>query len=103
MKQQRLTIIYQESLEYAPLMFGGKSDILSDRKMSNLVARFPQYMRTYNWKRLYKLDEDGCSFITFFKNTRDYETTVLLIQDSNSWIFGGLITSSWKPSHLFYG
>ena len=91
------------ALEFAPRKIGGRSGILTDVMMSNLIARFPLFMQSSDWKRLYKLDEDGCSLITFFKNARDYETTVLLVQDADGWIFGGLITESWKASYGFYG
>ena len=49
------------------------------------------------------MDQDGCSFITFLKNTRDYETTVLIIKDHNGWVFGALVTEPWKISNGFYG
>ena len=62
-----------------PKKIGGRSGIFTEVLMSNLIARFPLFMRSSDWKRLYKLDEDGCSMITFFKNSRDYDTTVLVI------------------------
>ena len=49
------------------------------------------------------MDQDGCSFITFLKNMRDYATTVLVIKDHNGWVFGALVTEPWKVSRGFYG
>jgi hypothetical protein len=90
-------------LEFVPKKIGGKSGVLSDQMLSNLIATFPLYMQLCDWKRIYKMDEDGCSMITFFKNTRDYDTTVLIVKDHDGWVFGGIIYEAWKMSYGFYG
>ena len=56
-----------------------------------------------NWKRLYKRNEDGCSLITFYKNVKEYDTTVLVVKDTNGWVFGGFCTEPWKQFYTFYG
>ena len=68
-------------LEFRPKKTGGRSAILTDLMISNLIARLPIYLRHCDWKRLYKKTEDGCSLITFYKNLRDHETTVLVVKD----------------------
>jgi hypothetical protein len=55
------------------------------------------------WKRVYKMDEDGCSLITFFKNVKDYDNTILVIKDEMGWVFGAYCTDSWKQTYSFYG
>ena len=71
--------------------------------ISNLVGNLPLYLQSSDWQRLYRMDQDGCSFITFLKNTREYPTTVLVVKDQAGWVFGALITEPWKLSHGFYG
>ena len=52
---------------------------------------------------MYKLDEDGCSLLTFFNSCREYETTVLVVQDENGHVFGGLCCEPWTQRFLFFG
>ena len=60
-------------------------------------------MRNCNWRRLYQKSTDGCSLLTFYKNVREYETTVLVVKDESGYIFGGFCTETWKDSSGFYG
>ena len=80
-----------------------KSVILSDLQLSNLISCFPSFYRSSEWKRVFNRDEDGCSLITFFQNTRDYDTTVMLVKDSQGYIFGGFCTEAWKCCYRFFG
>lgn len=83
-------------IEYRPKKIGGRSTILNDLMISNLIARFPIYLRGTNWKRIYKRNEDGCSLITFYNRVREYEITILVVKDTNGWVFGGFCTEPWK-------
>lgn len=49
------------------------------------------------------MDEDGCSLITFFQNTKEYDNTVLVVQDQHGWKFGGFCTEAWRCAHTFFG
>ena len=68
-------------LKYVPDKGKWKSGILNDMQISNLIGWFPGYMRTSDWTRLYKMDEDGCSLITFYNQCKDTETSVLVVKD----------------------
>jgi len=83
-------------IEHRPKKEGGRSYIMNDIMISNLIARFPLYLRQTNWKRLYRRNEDGCSLITFFKSLKEYETTIIVIKDTKGWVFGGFCTEPWK-------
>ena len=52
-------------LKYQPCK-GDQSEIMTPVQMSNLVATLPSFYRGCDWKRIYKMNEDGCSLITFF-------------------------------------
>jgi hypothetical protein len=49
----------------------------------------PEVYKTYNWKLLYRLSDDGVSMNTFMKNTKGFLDTFLVIEDSNGYKFGG--------------
>jgi hypothetical protein len=49
------------------------------------------------------MDVDGCSLITFFKKIKDYDTTIIVIEDQNNWKFGGFCLEPWKVSYTFFG
>ena len=89
-------------IEYMPEK-SHKSIILSDLQLSNFIRCLPSFYRQSEWKRIFNLDEDGCSLITFFQSCREWDTTVMVIKDENGWIFGGFCTEAWKCSYTFFG
>ena len=94
---------YPASKTYGTKFIGGQSEILTETMLNNLIAQLPSHASICNWKRLYKLNEDGKSYIKFYENTKGYDTTVLLIQDQNKYVFGAFVTEEWKLSSGFYG
>ena len=49
------------------------------------------------------MDVHGCSFITFFKMVKEYETTVLVIEDEHGYKFGGFCLDEWRQNIGFFG
>jgi hypothetical protein len=49
------------------------------------------------------MNEDGCSLITFFTNCREYENTILVVQDEFGWVFGGFCAEAWACKYRFFG
>lgn len=80
-----------------------KSEILSDLKISNLVENFPSMMKTMDWTLVYSVNRDGVSVGTFFEKCRDWRYTLLVIKDTNGYVFGGFCCETWKQSTKFYG
>mmetsp|Transcript_1973 Transcript_1973/g.3466 ORF Transcript_1973/g.3466 Transcript_1973/m.3466 type:complete len:142 (-) Transcript_1973:157-582(-) len=80
-----------------------KSVILGDLQISNLISCLPGYLRQAEWQRVFNMDEDGCSLITFFQNCREHETTILIVQDQFGWKFGGFCTEAWRTAFSFFG
>ena len=68
----------QQILKYAPEK-SHNSELLNDLQISNLVGCLPSFYRGCDWKRIYKMNEDGCSLITFYTNCREYENTILVV------------------------
>ena len=50
------------------------------------------------------MNQDGCSLITFYSKTREWDTTVLLVEDEHGWKFGGYCTEAWRQAgKKFFG
>lgn len=64
-KADHVSLIDSNMIEYMPKM-SDTSAILSDLQISNLCAQFPSYMRNNDWKKVFRMDQDGCSLLTFF-------------------------------------
>lgn len=92
----------QELIEIRPKK-SHKSIILGDLELSNLICCLPSYYRQCEWKRLFNMDTDGCSLITFYQQCRDYDNTILIIQDQFGWKFGGFCVEEWRPHYGFFG
>lgn len=76
-KNEHVSLIDSNMIEYMPKM-SDTSAILSDLQISNLCAQFPSYMRNNDWKQVFRMDQDGCSLLTFFQKCREYETTIII-------------------------
>lgn len=49
----------------------------------------PPLIRMREWKLLFDINKDGLSMQTFYNRTEDRDNTVILIEDSEGYIFGG--------------
>ena len=56
-----------------------------------------------NWELLYSMNKDGVSIGTFYERCKKVRTTLLVVQDTKGWVFGGYCTEAWHPSVRFYG
>ncbi|CAE8681635.1 unnamed protein product, partial [Polarella glacialis] len=55
------------------------------------------------WVLRYTPKAHGVSLSTMFRNLAECEKTVVFIQDTEDFIFGGFAPATWEPSHKFYG
>ena len=49
------------------------------------------------------MDRDGCSLITFFQKCREYDDTILVIEDEDGWKFGAYCKEPWAAKFCFFG
>ena len=56
-----------------------------------------------DWTMVYSLNRDGVSQKTFLEKAKKWKHTLLVIQDTNNWVFGGYCTENWHVSSKFYG
>eukprot|EP00354_Favella_ehrenbergii_P008713 CAMPEP_0170452054 /NCGR_PEP_ID=MMETSP0123-20130129/1087_1 /TAXON_ID=182087 /ORGANISM="Favella ehrenbergii, Strain Fehren 1" /LENGTH=84 /DNA_ID=CAMNT_0010713945 /DNA_START=1595 /DNA_END=1849 /DNA_ORIENTATION=+ len=55
------------------------------------------------WTLLYRLSDHGVSMNTFTNKLQGFETTLIIIQDSKRYKFGGFCTEEWVFNSGFYG
>lgn len=60
-------------------------------------------MMTMDWTLVYSINRDGDSVGTFFEKCKYWRYTLLVIKDTNGYIFGGFCSEPWKSSTKFYG
>ena len=80
-----------------------KSEILSDLQISNLIENFPSYLKMADWNLVFSINRDGVSMGTFFQQSKDWRYTLMVIKDTNGWVFGGFTSETWRKSNKFYG
>jgi TLD len=90
-----------KSINSAPLIKfvpkkSDKSEILNDYKISNLIEHFPPMYRAKDWELLFTLNRDGVSLGTFYDRCKTWTITLLVVQDSNGWVFGGFCNETWR-------
>ena len=57
-----------------------------------------------DWQLVYSLNRDGVSTKTCYEKCKKYNHTLLVVQDTNRWIFGGFCAETWRTSGTkFYG
>uniref|UniRef100_T1HT77 MTOR-associated protein MEAK7 n=1 Tax=Rhodnius prolixus TaxID=13249 RepID=T1HT77_RHOPR len=58
---------------------------------------------THKWRLLFCLDNDGQSWSTFLKAITAQGPTLIVIRDTNGYLFGAFASESWNVNPNFYG
>eukprot|EP01125_Pyxidicula_operculata_P011424 TRINITY_DN3744_c0_g2_i1.p1 TRINITY_DN3744_c0_g2~~TRINITY_DN3744_c0_g2_i1.p1 ORF type:complete len:445 (+),score=105.16 TRINITY_DN3744_c0_g2_i1:489-1823(+) len=80
-----------------------KSSLISPELFPKIRDSVPIRYRDYNWECLFSTSKDGISFTTFFSQLEDKSPTVIVIEDTDGYIFGGFATEPWEVKEGFYG
>jgi len=84
-----------------------ESDILTTDALQTELKRLYKFIasrhRIYNLTRLYISSKEGKSLRTFYENAQKESPTLLLIKDSNGFIFGYYSTENWAVRPNYYG
>jgi TLD len=94
--------ITQPLIKFIPRQ-NGRSEILTDLQISNLVECFPSMMMTMDWNLVYSINRDGDSMGTFFEKCKDWKYTLIVVKEKNGWTFGGFCSEKWRSAIKFYG
>jgi len=79
------------------------SKILSERQLREIHANLPYYQQFKNFTLVFSPEIHGMSIRTFYLNTKNVKSYILVIKDENQNIFGGYITDEIHCSENFYG
>ncbi len=71
--------------------------------MHVLSYHLPSTIRLNKWELLFTTRRDGYSNLTFFSKLEDMTETILVIKDSQGYVFGALTTEEWQNRNGFYG
>lgn len=60
-------------------------------------------MRESRWERTFCIDVDGTSLSTMYEKCREHDNTILVVRDTQGWVFGGFCTEAWDENYKFFG
>ncbi|CAI9740294.1 Hypothetical predicted protein [Octopus vulgaris] len=84
--------------------FIGETHILTEEQITTLVEHLPGRTVGYSWILIYSTDLHGFSLKTLYRDMTNYESPVLLtVRNTQSQVFGALISCPLKVSDHFYG
>ena len=79
----------------------GEGILLSIERAVQLRSCLPVRLQIENWRLLYSVLNDGADLQTFFRKTRGYQFSVLIIETLKGECFGGFTASEWTTSPNF--
>lgn len=79
------------------------SDLISQKDFSKIVVKLPARLQLENWKLLYSTMTHGVSLQTFYRRVGSHHPTVIVIEDSQKYVFGAFLTGQWDPSGKYTG
>jgi len=88
--------------EFIPELHG-KSYILKADDVTVLYTFLPPRSKLRDWELLFCTSTHGVSMNTFYNKTRDFEPTILLVEDAHGHVFGAYTSESWLKQKGFYG
>jgi len=72
------------------------SKLLTKAFFDQLHQYIPQRYQNHCWKMVFSTETDGASLLTFYNNLEDRGSTIILIGDTDGYIFGGFLSGDWK-------
>jgi hypothetical protein len=70
------------------------------RKLASIL---PTRYRNCEWQLLYSTARHGVSLNTFYMKTRNRGPSVMIVEDTEGYVFGGFVSESWEPKKGFCG
>jgi len=80
-----------------------KSPLIDELTFKKIRRCLPLRYRDKNWTRLFSTAFDGTSLLTFYRKLEDKGATVILIQDTSGYVFGGFASTEWEMHDRFFG
>lgn len=79
------------------------SEIMHAGMIQVLTHYLPMHLKYLEWTLGFSINRDGYSPVTFFENLKEFDQTLVVVKDTNGYVFGGYCTEPWKRSNAFYG
>lgn len=83
--------------------FSQNSKIINDKMAAQLEKALPGQYRERAFNLLYCPARDGTSLKTFFYKNNLKFPSIIVMEDSKGWVFGGYFATQWSLSRDFYG
>jgi len=87
---------------FSPVM-KAHSDLFGNVEFELLRQNLPGYNKYADWELLYSTQAHGISFNTFQMKTADRVPTLIVIEDSNGYVFGGFCSEAWSKHTSYFG
>jgi len=81
----------------------GESKLLNEEDFKKLRYCLPFRFRDLNWIRIFTTAVHGTSMTTFYSKLNGVGSTIMLIQDTNGYVFGGYASEEWEKKKTFFG
>jgi len=88
--------------DFVPPRLKSSSDIIADDDVTHLCMYLPRRYTTTDWNLLYSPQKHGYSINTFYSKLKDKGPTILMIRDTNQFVFGAFLSESWKSDNQGY-
>lgn len=95
----------KQPIENVPLPeLQGKTSLLNDTLRTALIPELPSRARFYPWNLVYSTTLHGFSLKTLYRRMLKLDfSTMMIIQDAQSHIFGAIVPCGLKVAEHFYG
>jgi len=80
-----------------------ESQILNEDQLAALIESTPRLYQTLEWQLLYSTAVHGTSYAHMLRRTQENSPLLIVIKDSNDFIFGAYSTNDLWFSDDFYG
>ncbi|OHT08834.1 hypothetical protein TRFO_22596 [Tritrichomonas foetus] len=84
-------------------ILNGTSEILLPEDFTSLRTSLPYRYKNGNWRLLFQLSRDGCSYSSFFKRTENLYPIVLVLKTDNNERIGAFASRGFQFSQQYYG
>lgn len=85
------------------IKMNGESSILKEEDTLSIRKAFPIRYQSSEWNLLFKLSNDGCSYLTFYHKIEEEDPIVLVLTSDSGDRIGAYLPTPLKPSTHYYG
>ena len=88
--------------DFVPIQ-NSQSLIIDEIGIKMLTLHLPPLIRMRDWERVFSIDSEGTSMISYYNCLKEHDETIILIKDSEDSVFGAYVNERWHYDKKFYG